>query len=668
MTTNASRVHKADDINRMSEAEVWALPHGPHSIIFNDDAIETVYDGVVIAWYLWDLIRQYPKVKLVSSFFPNVPVITNESLQDVNSKMVETILHVYWHETNMERVTYTLAMSFNKLHNAMVKNLGPYICSPTITDYIDIQKESSVKEAIEILNNDPSYLEKAYEIADKAIKTSPELKNNNLVMSYANGSFKRNQFLQNTIARGWCSETDGFIFKKPIVKSYVDGITDLGDMLIDSRGAAIAATSLENPLKKSEHLSRRLQLLGMSITTLHSNDDCGSTRYAEKTIGYKELKTFRGVWYVTENKTLKPLKSTDTHLLGKTIKYRAMFYCQHPDPQGVCAVCASQVSHSVPNHESKSNFGWVCGSTACKDNSQNLMSTKHYLGSASEGGIYISDGDRQFFKTNKGTSKLWLQGSLKTKSVKIALKRKECYGLVDNFDSDNEEDTNGEDVGRLSSILLSYTEDDNEYSFVIDLMLGKRSPHMTLELMSHINGTGWDIGKKRNIEIDLSTWDFNLPIFEYPSQSVSPAEFTEELEKILFTKTINPKGYPKSAVIDNCVLAPLCSYPDPEEAFNALYKLASVMLNTHVMHWQLVILAMCCRDPDNRDYGIGKYPGQRKLVCVDDAVLNRSASAAALYQDISSVMIEPAAFLSINKPSHPTDVFFKIGQPDTTGC
>ena len=85
------------------------------------------------------------------------------------------------------------------------------------------------------------------------------------------------QTAQSLIARGYLTDIDSTIFKKPIV-SFLDGLISLEDKAMESRSAAKALIFSGTNTADSEYFSRELQLLVSTLCRLHEGD-CGSTKY-----------------------------------------------------------------------------------------------------------------------------------------------------------------------------------------------------------------------------------------------------------------------------------------------------------------------------------------------------------------------------------------------------
>jgi hypothetical protein len=161
-----------------------------------------------------------------------------------------------------------------------------------------------------------------------------------------------------------------------------------------------------NKAKSSFAVSSATLGMALGLITLKNlyRGDCGSTHYykwkvrpgtegtSTESPRKPDLDLIQGKFYLDEEtNTLKAIKKTDTHLIGKTIKLRSPISgCNHTNHYGICEVCYGQLSDNIPPN---TNLGQANGTMVCEKSSQGVMSVKHYDGSSKVEPIIIAQED-----------------------------------------------------------------------------------------------------------------------------------------------------------------------------------------------------------------------------------------------------------------------------------
>lgn len=194
-----------------------------------------------------------------------------------------------------------------------------------------------------------------------------------------------------------------------ISNSYmIGGATKPSEMYIESGGNFIPAFNNSREMGTSGYFSKKASLLCSTLRMDKSHFDCGSTYYIPYQIKTKKhLKKLVGKFYINEQEKLVPVKDTDTHLIGTTIRTRSIATCQLGQDY-CCPVCAGINANTILDYE---NFGSYSAQDAVMQIGQDILSTKHLLATASQ----LIRWCENFFKffTMEGSNILFLPDSLK---------------------------------------------------------------------------------------------------------------------------------------------------------------------------------------------------------------------------------------------------------------
>jgi hypothetical protein len=148
---------------------------------------------------------------------------------------------------------------------------------------------------MEAINNvkdklDSDSVKNSYRVFDKEME-SPELRNNPVVLASKSGAVNNGQLKAMLNVGGYKTDANGKIFPYPVASSFMLGMENMYDIIVESRTAVKALYLSTVAIQSTETFAKELQLLAMYIEKIYRNDDCGSTNYLE--------------WIVSDAKDLK---------------------------------------------------------------------------------------------------------------------------------------------------------------------------------------------------------------------------------------------------------------------------------------------------------------------------------------------------------------------------
>ena len=561
----------------------------------------------------------------------------------------------------MNRVVYRDVI--NTLYNFHVEYLPAYVQGASALDIIEILKHPPIREAnkkIQTQKRDPSPEEiaKVHKVIADEILTSPALKHNSFVIALRCKTIKMMQMQMVVGPIGFCTDIDSSLFPRPLRYGFYEGNAELWEMGIESRNASIASLYNELIMPESQYANRRFQLFAHPIRWV-PRVDCGSRRYKKTLITDKtKLERMSGLWRFDETTgKLVNIRGDEKELIGKVIQHRSTTKCEWSAHRGeVCAVCHGRVYRALMKHPKDSpsnikgrNAGHVAAIQLGGAASSVVLARKH-ANSTSVAASYALNIDAQAYLrvSDDGRYLLFHDKHRGLKEIKLRLFRNQVEKLYDLKQGL---------IPRISPSDLTHIE----HFTVVDttltegfqttgVVLGskQRSGHLSLEAIDYICDQGWEFDDHRDLIIDLSKWNKDVPFFVIPQIELSPPEFIDGVTSFLLGPTDNKKA-------QDVIVRRLDSYPNIDDAVDAFYHEVSEYLNVHYSHLTLLVLALSAQDPDNDDYRLPYPRDSGKIVTETPLLFNSSAGMQMAYELQHKILAAPQSYVLHKRRGHPLD-------------
>jgi hypothetical protein len=682
---------KASKLLAYTVEQLWDNLEGNFTLLFGKEEVPTNHRETIYSAYVWTFHKRYPKTPLKANH--HIASITKgkELPSQAHLKLINA---VFWDVYDAYASDYPdvrqllddlslLAYQItNVMYNDLSLRLEPYVTSLDITDFIAITKHPAVEkvqvEADTFVNElysaefDPSNKtmvaslqsaaeSKINEVTDtiiKQINEAEELKDNPLAVAIRTGMARMGQALQCLGPRGFVTDVDSEIFPKPVTSGYIHGIRSMYGSMIESRSAAKSLMNTTKPLQDAEYFSRRQQLVCMNIRNLHMCD-CGSTNYllwnvrdvryeGPNRISDGDLSTIAGKFYLDEEtNTLKVVHKTDTHLIGKTIKMRAITAgCNHPDPNGVCYVCFGETGLALP---AMSNLGHSACVTMTAILGQLILSTKHFDSSASVEGINLSSMpiERKFLTAETNGNTFYLNDKLKGKKVKLYINADDAKGLPDLRLVNDVNQVNLERTSQFDTIRVSVGAGEYEEMTSLSVRAQHRVSSLSHEMLAYIKQKGFGIIKDTRdtrYEFDMTDWDYSKPLFVLPMRHFNMSDHQGEIAKMLESTAEEMEKRSK--------------YVQPTNMLVEFHDLVNRRLNVNLSVLDTIIYSSMVVNVDEPNYDLPKPWTSSGLGVLRLLLSNRSLSAMMGYQGHRHTFTDPSSFVVKNRMDHPFDVIF----------
>ena len=529
---------------------LWEYLAGEFTLVFDDGEIHTNAKETLISWYAWEYHRKFNLTPLstrhhLATTLKGKPWNASSHLELINSVLWDSYDHhvsTYARKTELTDELSKLAYEVtNNLYNVLSYRLEEYVVGLDIIDFIAISRHGRVEEARKLLSDEPESIDHLHSTIMEVVRKSPDMVNNPLAKVLRAGLTRQGQALQVLGVRGYVTDIDQIRFTKPILRGFLQGIVSLVDSMQESRSASISLKSSGPQLETSEYFSRRQQLICMYVKNIH-RVDCGSTNYLTTTLlpaGFRDgkyfdndLDTWCGKYYINEETgVLQSLSKNDTHLLGKTMRFRSpVAGCKHPDPYGICEVCFGSLADSLPEG---TNLGHISCVTLTSDLGQMILSTKHHMSSSHVDGITLKPADRTFLHVQSNRNLYYMAPALKGKAITLLFPAASLMGIADIAIVDDVENLSETRVSLVNTMGFSVANEDGMDITSVQVSADGRMASLSHALLAHIKTNGYRVNKQDQYEVDMDDWDWSQPILSIPMRQHSTGDLQVAIAKLL---------------------------------------------------------------------------------------------------------------------------------------
>lgn len=639
---------KARDILTMSRDEVWALPDGPMTLIFDDGELETTNRRTIYCSYVWDIHRNYPKTPLLKKHHMGMERISARVHLNLLGTSYESCFRTYRDDDGFDRenVWKLIYVIVNDIYNDFIQKVDAYVSTLNVLGFLEALEDPAIKEANDTVQPTQKSIDKTYDTIKTALMESDSLKHNGIAKDMRSLMIDPKQVCQCLGPRGYVTEIDSTIFPIPITVGYAKGMRSLYESMIESRSASKSLMFQKDPLAKCEYFNRKLQLVAQSVRYL-AEGDCGSQHYMPWKVESGEIDQMEGLHYEKDGK-LATIKEGDRHLVGEVLNLRTPFGCIHPHRQTVCETCYGETAYSIPHGTIP---GQVAAISIGEKVSQLVLSTKHVDGSSKVDDINLGDFYSQYLVSGAEDNTLRLSRDLEGLPIRIVISSSDASDLPSIQNITDFEDLNPARISSMRDVQFIIGSKEGEmHEQVVPTSMGSRHGSLTPKALLYIKDKGYELDSKGDYVIDLSGWDVGDALFELPLKHVNMLEFQAEVETMILSGG-GRSGRTSSGVRN------LMSYngEDPAEAIKELLHLINSRLSLNISHVMIMAYSVSAVDPANNDYRLPRGGEDFKFDRISEITLGRSLGGFMAYQEQSKAFTTPESYTIKDRPTHPMD-------------
>lgn len=668
----------ARDFMNMDVLGNWPLPDEKLEIEFDDGIMVTNTRRTIVSWFCWELHRQFPLTPIYMRHHIGNAFFTAQATLVAMSNIIRDLHYAYFdptmsdhQETSYDRefAWKTIARVENEIYNHLSINLEEWHTSTNAFHLLELYDHPAMKEAREAIKPNQLAITRAYERSSEILMKDPTLLHNPIVRGLRSKQIKLTQMLQILVCRGYLTDIDQIIFRKPITVGFFEGLTTMHDIMIESCSAKKALISTKKPLRIVEYFNRKMQLSTVVVHTLLWKD-CKSERYASIHVDPGMFRSLEGKFYLTNKGQLSPITEFDRHLIGQTIQIRSAMFCNHRGEGAVCRVCFGENAWSVPN---RTNIGHVCSTEMCHEGSQLVLSTKHYDGSSVVDEIIISDHDADYIcvampdlnnqeSDNTDSSAIKFNPRLSKMEPVLILESRarppvdNASGLPSITPHTAIEHLSIHRVTSFREVQIRVTNLRNEeYTAHVSVSQGARLGALSKPMLRYIQENGYTVMEDGKFMVDLKDWNFDEVVFGLPMRHSNMLDYMSEIEH--FIRSPSKKDDQRVSTVRK-----LKSYTDPVEALIDFHDLVSSKLSVNICHLEVILLSLMRPADDPDDYCLPDIECESMFEEHGTLMAMRSAGGLLAYERQPDTIDNVDSYLIKKRPPHVLDPFVHVSE------
>ena len=673
-----------------------SIPNQNFVVVFHDGELVMPGHRICYSWFFWDFHRKYPGLPLRTTHAATGPANANLHL-DLLGRCLFDCYDVYCYKggVDLEVLSYLAYCIFNRLYNFAVQHLPEYVTSLSALDYLEIMYHPRMIEITQRLKYADFVGEQQVRLAyaqTKALLNDPaELRRNQIAKATRASAVRIGSTLQALTARGIATEADDRMFRNVITTGYAEGLETLEDVAKDSCSAKKSIMFQQRPMEQSELNNRLGQLAAAKFSTLYGEhweevispthkdfepamaylldnltdadrvsilekafdengeknpikrlhvSDCGSKTYMPQTISSEgHLEDFEGIFYKLnvddpDDHSLGIVKTSDSHLIGRTILVRSVFHCDHRkfDPNACCITCYGELGLSLPRG---TNVGHTSSATTHGDASQLVLSNKHEDASANAEQLRLSSFTMRYVSSNM-PDKLKISRRMKARSYKMCIPISQCCDLLDLHYVDDVKLLMHTRMSCLTHAGFIVQEGDSIEQATVEIASDTRPASFTYEFLGYLKKVGWTANSDTNhYVIDMSGWDIDQQVFDIPRKQFSTPDYVASIMKLL-----------DSGLIE---------YETPSQFIMALHDKLRMKLRINWSHIQSISYSSYANNPVEHDYRLPLAGTVGHPVKRSSNIKGGSITTVMAYQGQQPTIFNAKSYLVKNRPDHPLD-------------
>ena len=649
-------LYKARDFLAKPAIDMWEHPPGPINLEFDDGILETSMYPTVYSRYIWELANRYPNVRLLMKHHMGTRKVNNklqinmlsdlacdimytsiipgyDLREEIPKAYYPTLPHKYFIPDSIGELGEAVYDVTTDIYNDFIVKTEKYMRGISARDFIELQYHPKIVEIMDALEPTEESIEAAYKALDAVIVSNPEFDDNSVVLFYRCGNVRPKQLLELVGPRGFLDDIDNTIAPNPILTSYTMGHRKLRDHVIESRAASRALLNNGKQLEDSERSNRENQLFVTVIGNLHYMN-CGTELYDVIQIRDKhDLEQMEGIYQVLENSNIRPIRLSDTHLIGTLVKYRSANTCASGDAYGLCACCYGLLSYSLGKNTS---VGHVAAITLGERITQIIMSTKHYDGSGKVEPLAITPDHQRYLTSDVISGDVFLNTNIKCKGSTLTIQASGASHITDVYEVQSVKDLSLSRTSNIEKLMLTIGNgNDIPFEVVIPTLVSKRPSMLTYEMLEYIKVNGWDLDVRSDIVINLDKWDINTPILHVPSKRLNMGDYLDGVKNVLHS--IKKKTNLKCA-------------KSTSEAVSMLHDVVKVRSAVNIAHLAIIVRSAQITSLEDRNFEIPlpsndvpEYGSLKELMG------GRSATQALAHESQGAFLTDPRNYAETDR-------------------
>ncbi|AUR80932.1 RNA polymerase beta subunit [Vibrio phage Aphrodite1] len=621
------------------------------------ELVSNTYD-LIMTWYGLELHRRYEHLKIPYTIkeIIHCKVYNDQTLQRPLQYMLDILISHVGDPVEADFIKQIVYIWHFKINNILVYLGSPGVISATAEDVMEVFNHPMIADIRERLRRGEITYDEAEEEFKQTVLREPTLDFSTFIMQARTGAVSINQGFQTFISRGACFDLNNRIMPNPIEPSFAEGITNLADVLAESRSAGKALVSNGKALEDSEWFHRKLHLTASPVKDIDHYHDCGTTTVVPVSLKSKDLiNSLQGKYYHDENGNLRLITRDEVKKLkvGETIHLRSMQFCRNE--KAPCAVCYGQMRMSVPYNvimRKSANPGMLSGTAIAEPIGQGMLSTKHFMRHVQAVPFTVMTGDEEYITTNGDD--IFLKPEMVKSGTRIQLPVSMISELTDLRSMENLDEVQDDQLTCFPTLTLTYEMEDpmlpgtkTNTTVHLDTQVSSRQARMSKEFIEYTMLHGWEKTKKY-IEIDIKDFDTDYPLLCLPYVYEDLDKYRSEIESFLALSRRN-KAWRDTQVTPEFFGQVMTDF---WLLINRKFK------NINMVHIETLLHSTTAVAPSEGLYRLPVGDEPRYFIPFKNAIENRGFGSLIIYQGQNKVIESPSTFSVKERQATAMECFF----------
>ena len=610
-------------------------------VVFEDGVSVSMSAGdIVTARYYWEFIKKY-KMRLTSelSFVPQYDngFYSSSTHNAYLSLLYKKYIKEYVLPNNllsfpvMENAWKVLMTIVNKLFSELQYNVLEYGVSLTILDYVELQKDDELMNAIAAGVKDPTnpaHIDNIGGVIKNLLLRYPD---NNIAKLYNCGGANRTQVGHSIGLRGFTTDINNMIYPEAVTENLTKGLRTFYDMACESAVMNKALKLQEYGIKYSEWLQRKLHLSGMVIRSVLL-DDCGQRDYKDWYVkNAADLSLLEGTNFLLDGVETELEPALHQHLIGTVIQMRRINECRHLVGGHVCWKCLGAATYSMPEGSSVSHTLLTIAMAVL---GQLMLSAKHYTDSMKLKKIILNAIASKYFTIDE--SNLFLKNSKQNKIQSIIIDHESYYGyrLLSSSMSGKLDTLDTSKLSTVDKMYITTLVNGVLQKEFVEIRVDGRSGVLDQNFIKHSlsNTTLTDSG---DCIIDVTEYEGRVLYLE--NKDFAYDQFNSDFKTLLKSYGVNKKT-------------------TPEKAINDIFYYLNSKLTVNIKIVELLVASITARDLDMEDFTLDGEADKKEVRSYSNIIDNRSSGVSLGFERQKAFLNTPSNYLiKFPKQYHPLE-------------
>ena len=624
--------------------------------IKESDFLVTLSDGPLIIKAKWLMINIFMWRPLVRR---NLPVLRRHTLHDglftmkvlanIKTNIYEDVVGGYLRNGGLipedidRDILSDLCESVNDLHTMIATQLGEYHLSISAFELADLLLHPEVEPLMSVDVSREQMIgitatEEKISAAGKMMVAKLRDKSlpSNVIAPFLElGLLNELQLAQVMVAIGYRTDASDSMVRKPILDSYIRGISSNIDFAIESLMAKKAVYYNKNAMPKSSYDNRKQQLLSCVIRHLYPGD-CGTTLTTPFFIKDQKVANNLINKNIVEDGIVYFLNKENLYnYIGKTVQLRSPLTCRHTD--GVCRICGGRMTDFIPP---QTIIGIACTIEYMANVSQRVLSLKHQASTKAIAYV-VPEHLREILFVRQND--IYIKEKIDADRLKIGIQFQDIPYIMELKNKTTDEDgvmISEQQFSTINYLIFADADTDVPLTPEIRMMSGGNVPYLSSEMIVFIKDNFKNVVVSEDmVWISLRKFDHvNEPLLRCVVQSDSMIRF--------------------SATLGDFFMRQIKGYSSVSDALRDFAEKVFEQIDTNIFNLEVVLKSYLVTNEINYNVPVVTDPNNVQFGTLSTIIPRRSIGGMLSYQQLADYMAKEPELYNLPHRKGIFDVFF----------